>query len=34
MMDIGDIYLVEIPLSDGHEQASARPAVISQAQLT
>ena len=31
MMDIGDIYLVEIPLSDGHEQAGARPAVIVQA---
>ncbi len=30
-MDIGDIHLVEIPSSEGHEQAGARPAVIVQA---
>jgi mRNA-degrading endonuclease toxin of MazEF toxin-antitoxin module len=24
-MDIGDIYTVEIPPSDGHEQAGTRP---------
>jgi len=31
VMDIGDIYTVEIPPSDGHEQAGARPAIIVQA---
>ena len=30
-MDIGDIYTVEIPPSDGHEQAGTRPAIIVQA---
>ena len=30
-MRIGDIYLVEIPLSGGHEQAGLRPAIIIQA---
>jgi mRNA-degrading endonuclease toxin of MazEF toxin-antitoxin module len=30
-MDIGDIYTVEIPPSDGHEQAGFRPAIIVQA---
>jgi mRNA interferase MazF len=30
-MDIGDIYTVEIPSSEGHEQAGARPAIIVQA---
>ncbi len=30
-MDIGDIYEVEIPPSDGHEQAGTRPAIIVQA---
>lgn len=30
-MDIGDIYTVEIPSSDGHEQAGTRPAIIVQA---
>ena len=30
-MDIGDIYTVEIPSSDGHEQAGVRPAIIVQA---
>jgi len=30
-MDIGDIYLVEIPFSDGHEQAGVRPAILVQA---
>jgi mRNA-degrading endonuclease toxin of MazEF toxin-antitoxin module len=29
-MQFGDIYLVEIPLSSGHEQAGLRPAVIVQ----
>jgi mRNA interferase MazF len=29
-MDIGDIYTVEIPSSDGHEQAGIRPAIIVQ----
>ena len=31
MMDIGDIYTVEIPPSDGREQAGSRPAIIVQA---
>ena len=31
MMDIGDIYTVEIPVSDGHEQAGTRPAILVQA---
>lgn len=30
-MQDGDIYLVEIPLSGGHEQAGLRPAIIVQA---
>lgn len=30
-MEEGDIYLVEIPLSEGHEQAGLRPAIIVQA---
>jgi len=30
-MNIGDIYTVEIPPSDGHEQAGPRPAIIVQA---
>jgi len=30
-MQEGDIYLVEIPLSGGHEQAGQRPAIIVQA---
>lgn len=30
-MNIGDIYAVEIPPSNGHEQAGMRPAVILQA---
>lgn len=30
-MEIGDVYTVEIPSSDGHEQAGARPAIIVQA---
>jgi mRNA interferase MazF len=29
-LDIGDIYSVEIPTSDGHEQAGTRPAIIVQ----
>jgi mRNA interferase MazF len=29
-MQFGDIYLVEIPMSNGHEQAGLRPAVIVQ----
>ena len=29
-LDIGDIYSVEIPASDGHEQAGTRPAIIVQ----
>jgi mRNA interferase MazF len=29
-MEIGDIYTVEIPASDGHEQAGTRPAIIVQ----
>ncbi len=29
-MGIGDIYAVEIPSSDGHEQAGTRPAIIIQ----
>ncbi len=29
-MQFGDIYLVEIPLSSGHEQAGLRPAIIVQ----
>jgi len=31
MINIGDIYTAEIPLSDGHEQAGTRPAIIVQA---
>jgi mRNA-degrading endonuclease toxin of MazEF toxin-antitoxin module len=31
MMDIGEIYTVEIPSSDGHEQAGPRPAIVVQA---
>ena len=30
-MEIGDVYAVEIPASDGHQQAGARPAIIAQA---
>jgi len=30
-MDIGDIYSIEIPPSNGHEQAGPRPAIIVQA---
>lgn len=30
-MEIGDVYSVEIPASDGHEQAGTRPAIIAQA---
>jgi mRNA interferase MazF len=30
-MDVGDICIVEIPSSDGHEQAGARPAIVVQA---
>ncbi len=30
-MDIGDVYTVEIPPSNGHEQVGTRPAVIVQA---
>jgi mRNA-degrading endonuclease toxin of MazEF toxin-antitoxin module len=30
-MQEGDIYLVEIPSSEGHEQAGLRPAIIIQA---
>ncbi|HXU36259.1 MAG TPA: type II toxin-antitoxin system PemK/MazF family toxin [Blastocatellia bacterium] len=30
-MEIGDVYSVEIPPSNGHEQAGARPAIIVQA---
>lgn len=30
-MEIGDIYTVEMPVSDGHEQAGIRPAIIMQA---
>jgi mRNA interferase MazF len=30
-MEIGDVYTVEIPPSNGHEQAGARPAIIAQA---
>lgn len=30
-MEIGDVYTVEIPSSNGHEQAGARPAIIAQA---
>jgi len=29
-MNIGDIYTVEIPVSDGHEQAGTRPAIVVQ----
>lgn len=29
-MNIGDIYAVEIPPSNGHEQAGIRPAIIAQ----
>lgn len=29
-MQAGDVYLVEIPLSGGHEQAGQRPAIIVQ----
>ena len=31
-MKIGDIYSVEIPLSNGHEQAGVRPAIIVQSE--
>lgn len=31
MVNIGDIYTVEIPPSDGHEQAGTRPAIVVQA---
>jgi mRNA interferase MazF len=31
MMDVGEIYTVEIPSSDGHEQAGIRPAIVIQA---
>ena len=31
-MNIGDIYSVEIPSSNGHEQAGIRPAIIVQSQ--
>jgi mRNA interferase MazF len=31
MMDVGEIYTVEIPSSDGHEQAGTRPAIVVQA---
>ena len=31
-MDIGDIYTIEIPPTNGHEQAGSRPAIIIQAQ--
>ena len=30
-MDIGEIYTIEIPPSNGHEQAGPRPAIIVQA---
>jgi mRNA interferase MazF len=30
-MEIGDVYTVEIPASNGHEQAGPRPAIIAQA---
>ncbi len=30
-MEIGDLYTVEIPSSDGHEQAGSRPAIVVQA---
>lgn len=30
-MDIGDIYSIEIPPNNGHEQAGLRPAIIVQA---
>ncbi|MEK6286120.1 MAG: type II toxin-antitoxin system PemK/MazF family toxin [Acidobacteriota bacterium] len=30
-MEIGDVYTVGIPPSNGHEQAGARPAIIAQA---
>ncbi len=30
-MEIGDVYTVEIPSSDGHEQAGARLAIVVQA---
>lgn len=29
-MDVGEIYSVEIPSSDGHEQAGTRPAIVVQ----
>ena len=29
-MEIGDVYSVEMPSSDGHEQAGPRPAIIVQ----
>jgi mRNA interferase MazF len=31
MMNIGDIYTIEIPSTNGHEQAGKRPAIIVQA---
>ena len=30
-MDVGEIYSVEIPSSNGHEQAGTRPAIVIQA---
>jgi len=30
-MDIGDIYTIDIPATNGHEQAGNRPAIIVQA---
>ena len=30
-MNVGDIYTVEIPPSNGHEQAGVRPAIVAQA---
>src|SRR5262247_3085176 len=30
-MDVGEIYSVEIPSSNGHEQAGTRPAIVVQA---
>ena len=30
-MDIGDLYVIAIPSTDGHEQAGYRPAIIVQA---
>ncbi len=33
-MEIGDVYAVEIPASDGHEQAGARPALSTSDELS